>query len=338
VVEAVPYFVRLAQLRPNDFMSNADAVIRLSDQGDNPERAKPYYSRALALLTPEKIQRFPSAAFEIGEFPVSEAWSQGNVEQALRELKQIIPVGESLNGESRDIYMEDVALCHITLGKLSIATELTKSLSNRNSREFNLATLALIQGDRKSLRRYSSKVEGNAEYPMSSVSPIFMARSGLLSEARQAIAERDGSKVWQESHHGRGYSQVMHGELELALGQPASAIPLLEAGTRSIRKPMSFTSFLGAEALAVAWEEMGNLPKAIEALELSSREKPRGEMSMGFAWMRNQGRLAKLYRKAGRVEDAERVEAELRKLLADADADYPLLVQLNQEKSLSASN
>lgn len=338
VVEAVPYFVRRAQLRPNDFISNADAVAHLSDAGDDPKSARPYYLRARALLTPDNMQRFPDEAYEVAQFPVSEAWSQGKVEQAEGELKRIVALGATLNGRSRDIYMEDVAWCYMSLGKLRIAAELANALSGRGSRNFLLAALALIRGDRKSLRQYARNLEGDALYPKSSVNPILMARSGLLSEARRAIADRDRSKVWEETHHGKGYSKVMHGELELASGQPAKAISLLEEGTASIRRPRSFTSFLGPEALANAWEEMGNLPKAIEGLELISREKPRGDMAMGFAWMRDEWQLAQLYRKVGRVQDAERIEAELRKLLAVADPDHPILVQLERSRNLAANS
>jgi DNA-binding winged helix-turn-helix (wHTH) protein/tetratricopeptide (TPR) repeat protein len=337
VLEAIPYVVRLAQLRPNDFYSNAYAVAQLSDPGDSPKSARSYYLRARALLTPENMQRFPSDAFEIGEFPVSEAWSQGDVEQADRELKRLVQIGDSLNGEARDIYMELVASCYMTLGKLRIATEITNSLSDRDTRKYSLATLAYIRGDRKSLGQYATKLEGNAQFRLSSVPPILMARSGLLSEARRAIAERDRSKVWEETHHGTGYSKVMHGELELASDRPSKAIPLLEVGMASIRRPRTFTSFLGPEALANAWEEMGNLPKAVEALESVAREKPRGEMSMGFAWMRDEAYLARLYRKVGRVQDAERIEAELDRLLAVADTDYPILVQLQKSRDLAAN-
>ncbi len=45
-------------------------------------------------------------------------------------------------------------------------------------------------------------------------------------------------------------------------------------------------------------------------------------------WFRIQWRLAEVYRKLGRDEDARRIEEELLKLLAYADPDHPILVQL----------
>jgi hypothetical protein len=46
--------------------------------------------------------------------------------------------------------------------------------------------------------------------------------------------------------------------------------------------------------------------------------------------MRNRLDLAKLYRSVGRVEEARAIEAELSKLLALADADHPILLELKR--------
>lgn len=53
----------------------------------------------------------------------------------------------------------------------------------------------------------------------------------------------------------------------------------------------------------------------------------------GAYWLRNQFELAKSYRGAGRAEDALAVEGELRKLLAFADADHPILLELQRLQS-----
>ena len=53
-------------------------------------------------------------------------------------------------------------------------------------------------------------------------------------------------------------------------------------------------------------------------------------MSGATLWMRDQMDLARLYRRLGRLQDAEKVEDELRTLLAYADPDYPMLVELNR--------
>ena len=49
---------------------------------------------------------------------------------------------------------------------------------------------------------------------------------------------------------------------------------------------------------------------------------------IGYFWIRVQKRLADAYRAAGRKSDAELIESDLLRVLATADADFPLLVEL----------
>ncbi len=45
--------------------------------------------------------------------------------------------------------------------------------------------------------------------------------------------------------------------------------------------------------------------------------------------------LAKIHREMGRDEDAQKIEKELRKRLALADADHPILRQLDRTEELA---
>jgi hypothetical protein len=52
-------------------------------------------------------------------------------------------------------------------------------------------------------------------------------------------------------------------------------------------------------------------------------------------WLRTELQLADLYREMGRVPEAEKVENELRKMLIYADADHPILRELQKRATLS---
>jgi hypothetical protein len=54
-------------------------------------------------------------------------------------------------------------------------------------------------------------------------------------------------------------------------------------------------------------------------------------------WMRTRLQLAQIYREMGRNQDAQKVEAELRKLLAYADPNHPILVELNRTKAIATA-
>ncbi len=52
-------------------------------------------------------------------------------------------------------------------------------------------------------------------------------------------------------------------------------------------------------------------------------------------WLRIQAALASLYRETGRDEDARKIEYKLRRSLALADADHPILRQLDRTEELA---
>ena len=91
--------------------------------------------------------------------------------------------------------------------------------------------------------------------------------------------------------------------------------------------------FQQAASAARAWEQLGDLPAAIRALEESAaaRTPTWGQYgSVGMFWLRNHWRLAQLYRQVARVEDARAVESDLRPLLIDADEDHPIRLGLQR--------
>jgi tetratricopeptide (TPR) repeat protein len=288
-------------------------------------------------LTPQISERNPEFTSWILLFPATDCWQQGHAQEAAKELSQVAKIARSVPVEVRDTYLEGVGLSYITLGKLRTVEGLLNSLTNPDWRNFDLAMLALARDDLVSLRKYSGRLGGGGDLLDTSVPPILMARAGLLAEAQRGIARR--STEWRDDPDPLilGVVKVMKGELALAQGETTRAIALLQEGLQAINRSGTFTFFLGAEALARAWERKGNPQEAIGVLEKASAERLRGTIVKGFAWMRIQRRLVYLYRKAGREQDAQRIEAELVNLLATADPDFPLLVQLQASQRLAAA-
>ena len=115
------------------------------------------------------------------------------------------------------------------------------------------------------------------------------------------------------------------------------AIALLEETVRRLGA-LQFLCYGDSESLARAWEQQGNFQKAIGVLEEVHPFKTRYLFPGGApGWMKTQLRLAQLYRKVGREQEAREIEAELRKLLAYADPDYPILRQLQRTPNLAAT-
>ncbi len=53
-------------------------------------------------------------------------------------------------------------------------------------------------------------------------------------------------------------------------------------------------------------------------------------------WLKLRAQLSQLYLKMGRYEDAREIEDDLRRRLALADADHPILRQLEQTKQVAS--
>jgi hypothetical protein len=227
--------------------------------------------------------------------------------------------------------LEIAGISYLTLGRLEEVEKLFDNISNPWEHNAYEAELALVRGDRPALRKYSSKLR-DPTGPDAPPPPMFMARAGLLLEAREDIS--DLQKKWDHDNWGpgmRGYLLTIRGDLALARGERARAIPLLQEGLEKIRHTATMTFFLGSMDLANAWEQQGDSARAIRVLEQSSQEENAACFSDAqFVWQQAQFQLAQLYRKVGREADARKSEDELRKLLVYADPDHPIVLQLQR--------
>jgi predicted Zn-dependent protease len=213
-----------------------------------------------------------------------------------------------------------------TVGRLGTAAEFFNRHSPSPGR---LSTLALIRGNQKQLEQLSRTLAANS-YIADPNLVFYLARSGLVDQAERILAElRSGTLV-------PGFLEAARGELAMARGRTAEAIHLLRKSQEQPRLMGRVAFWLGLETLASALARRGDLESAIRALEKGSQSKRLAVFhwgSNGAFWERNQLLLARLYRKAGRAPDAQRIEAELLKLLAVADPDHPLLLELQRLQS-----
>ena len=130
-----------------------------------------------------------------------------------------------------------------------------------------------------------------------------------------------------------GSHELVAGAVALARGRFSEAISLLDEGMRVKRLRNYFPErelFLASLELARAWVGKGDPGEAIEVLERASLRKERTfiEHESGALWLNARAQLAGLYRQVGREEEAQQVEDELRRYLAYADPDHPILLQL----------
>ncbi|MEO7158494.1 MAG: hypothetical protein ABI039_13080 [Vicinamibacterales bacterium] len=76
--------------------------------------------------------------------------------------------------------------------------------------------------------------------------------------------------------------------------------------------------------MARALSQTGDTPRAIAILEDAVRDRLDYDTLQGSRWLFVRDQLAQMYRRAGRLEEADRADAELRALLVVADDDHPI--------------
>ena len=327
--EAARYRMRLADLRPNDLDINwrvFQALVR--GEGDL-EKARPYLLRAQQLAALPGIEPVPWVRVTTA----AEYWQQGHMEKVFSEVVRFEQIARSASGQGRDRWVNTVGSAYLALGKLKLAEQWFHSRPDPGSRIGGLVLVAFLRGDRQALINFADRVEklGNPMWR-----PMFLLRAGLLSEAEAAISDLENSEAFFTGDVlGQGYIKQWRGELALARGNTGQAIALFEEAVPRLGD-FKFFAAGGPESLARAWERQGNFQRAIGVLEEVRPFKTRYLFPYwATTWMKTQLRLARLYRKVGREQEAREIEAELRKLLAYADSDHPFLLQLQRSQEVA---
>ena len=336
---ALPYIVRRAELRPTDIGDNWMASQALAIADEDPARSEYFASRLQGLLSsPEIIKKNPQAAVWAELFPGRKAWIHGDPGHMLEETDRLRRAMD-LQAVPDDHFVTAVSATYMALGKFKAAWEMQNGMQDPKERYVSLAFNSYARDDEPELRRQllnGTPFEPESDYAQLAL-PL-LARVGLISEAQRLLSWLQAPENAYMGPEARPPMLTsFEGELALARGAPAKAIPLLQNSLSW--KEGCYIFLWGSEDLARAWELQGNLPQAIRVLEDASKEKSREAWpgAGAFLWVHVEGRLTQLYKKAGRDQDAQRTEAELRQLLQYADPDDPLLVRLKQAGTLASA-
>ena len=321
--EAVELRVRLADLRPKEFLANETAAFNLAPL--DRRRARPYVRRALELASPSILQELPGSVAWLETTPAAEHWLDGNLTGALQVADGLNAKIDSLSGQARTAFVEETFGIYLMLGRLETAALCIQKAPDPLRRQQWLSWVAFSRDDPKALKKHLN-ARGLAG-PNSPGSAILMARVGSLPDAASLLARIETENAISMA----GYLQIPRGELALARGDADKGINELEEGTRSVGDFGYGLFFLGSESLAKAWKWKGNLTRAVQVLERASGKRSVAAFERaGFLWLRNQIQLARLYREVGRATEALAVEAELLRLLAFADSDHPMRIELQR--------
>jgi tetratricopeptide (TPR) repeat protein len=326
---------RLADTRPNDFIYNWNAAFDLVALKRQSARAQRYLRRASQLVTPEVRERFAHRVDWLELLPFTESWVKGDLRAASAELDRAASKIGSLAGVPRDSLVAQIALGQLTLGRIATATRTAETIGDPVMRSEVLAEVDFIKGDELALRRHLQLpvdqkprrfLDGSVETTLG-----LEVRAGIFPDAEAYEAQKVGSH-WRELSYADEEPRRFRGEVALARGDSSTGIQELEEACRLAGDRYYAPNYsIGRQMLAAALAKEGDLPHAIQILERNPESKSAViSGTTGAFWLIDRWELAKLYRRAGREEDARAVEAELTKRLALADPDHPILVELRR--------
>jgi hypothetical protein len=117
----------------------------------------------------------------------------------------------------------------------------------------------------------------------------------------------------------------VRGKLAHAEGHSREAIAVLEGPADGLEPWRGTHQWADTVmALAAARAAVGDGAHASALLEDATKDWTEYPEEWAYTYLGLRDRLARLYRDAGRLSDADRTDAELRVLLAVADEDHPI--------------
>jgi serine/threonine protein kinase/tetratricopeptide (TPR) repeat protein len=309
---------RLADLLPHNPGVQLRAAMSLADRGDV-DGARDFVERVRGMDPPPSTLPPPERAW-LALFPAHDAWFRDDVSAALRFVDLVADAeGSQWAGESRrhQGQMQLYVLCmYLTLGQLDRAERFLLSHPDAEDRDLRRSMVLAMREDRAALgrflrMRFSDMAEGRRV-------GSYWFDAGLLREARVATALNPvplylGQLALAEERYDDAVGQFqLVARTDAIIGSPALG--------RAVRK------------LADALVPLGRTDEAIDLLERIPRARAVAGPSSGFEWLLVRDTLAELYLSTGRVADANRVDAELERLLAVADLDHPILRRLAERR------
>jgi tetratricopeptide (TPR) repeat protein len=305
--KALAAYEALTNLYPDDFWGLNNLSYLYAAMGRHKDKMEA--TKRLHAIRPHEVG-FTSVA-DLGN--ASDRWSRGDVKGAAKEVAR---VSAHAMIQTEDEYTLLVAFASLTLGRFAAATSLCGHVGDSRSRHECFLRTAYLSGNQDMCRDLFSQIRSKPPPPIVLYSDVILAvRLGEIAIAKKWVRE-----------YGLTPGNL-DGEILLAEGHPEQALEKIDKSPAEGDGgyPLFFSRLVWARAL----EQQGKIEEAIVRLEEDTRPS-RAKLPNGWNWPECRVKLAELYRKAGREQDAVRTENEIRLYLSEADPDHPILVRLNE--------
>jgi serine/threonine-protein kinase len=345
---ATELIVRYADLRPTNVRVRWSASMRFFEQGDS-DRGRLHLRKAQAMITPDFIRAHPEEEVTIFRLRIGTAWLSMDVRRVrqladafarrLAVLTSSDPTAAAMNQDLVGIYN--------ALGRTTDAARAAQNAPER-LRGQTVAQVLLTEtaplsaqgkpGAKEALLDHVATLYPNLEsVPAMPLWVASLIQVGKLDELRASVARarRDGFVSFNGVRN-RWMLDAAEARVALLEGNIEAAGALFQRASEN-GGPSALQTGDAPVLIANAWVDRGDRNRAISVLEDVIRDRWTSSAagviyaSLGVrvgGWIAGANRLSELYREEGRVKEADALDRDLSKLLAQAEPDFPLLVRL----------
>lgn len=309
----------VAQLRSADFGANYQAAHALAAYSGDLDRAQGYADRARDLLTDQVVSANAEAAAWVLLFDARRHWAGGRAMAALDSAAELEKTVDSWPPRLRSLLARDLGTLALALGQTATAHSWFERIADFDYRHEMVGWQLFAAGQAKELKTHLSEELAYRE-PFTAV---LLAMVGETSQAK-ALLERVGSERLSAEH-----GALAQGAIAFFEGRTEEAVRSFEETLGKMDDSGDPIFFVGSDLLAMARQSKGHLDEAIDALEMTARQRDRAMfMSAGLHWIKCQSRLASYYEMAGMESERRATDFALRQRLRFADPDFPVLADL----------
>jgi len=322
--DAIAVVLQGAVVRPRSWVAQTAAAEALLADGDV-GRARDFIDRARVLIPFDDAREDPQAFNRVWLFDAYEAWVRGDV----MRVREILDDLARRHGQPERLRWE---MMDVGLGRFGEARQIPAGAEAPSQQLLALNLGAAWLGDKRArdflVSDFTQRLRTPGSFQVGASTMAELIRQGRLDAVRTFSTTLSGP-TWAVDD--------IEGQIAAAEGRLDDAAAAFERA-RNARRPPASDALRLASILAEARETHGDVQGAILDLEgATSGRRPWVESVLDVRggvtyWIHARDVLARLYRKAGRIEEARAIDAELLGLLAVADADHPVLVALKSRR------
>lgn len=318
--DALPYLLQSADARPWNARVNWSAANALLETDGDASVVRDYADRILKLDDQDPAPNQATYQSWARTLPMYERIRAGDIAGAVAIHRQLLDEVERAADPGSEELASAIVSSALFFGRVAEARRANARAAAINDPALYEALIDYYAGDDASAKR--RLVANRKTFGLTlSVEIWLRARLGDITRGEQVLRQN-----WITASRTR---QAEEGGLAIAGGDTAKGIRLIEEALPRLSPGGPY--YRAVEVLATEWLRRGEADPAIAILKQASARRAfvyHPLMPFSPFWVRNEVLLAEAYAQATQYPEARQTLDGLRRLLAFADPEFPLLARL----------